>query len=58
MPDSKRTTVKKPEPLEPVELHVEMIVGVVKLWGCPRCGRNGEDREQIAAHIETHGGEG
>lgn len=53
-----RRVVKPAEPLEPVELNVEMVgVGTVKLWGCPKCGRNGQDREQIEAHIALHGGE-
>ncbi len=52
-----RRIVKPPEPLKPVELNVEMVgMGVVKLWGCPKCGRNGQDREQIEAHIALHGG--
>ena len=53
-----RRTVKPPEPKEAVELNVE-IGGLtnVKLWGCPVCGRNGQDRKQIELHIKTHGGE-
>ena len=53
-----RRIVKPPEPLKPVELLVEMSgLGPVKLYGCPRCGRNGQDRKQIEAHIQLHGGE-
>jgi hypothetical protein len=54
-----RRTVKPGKPPEPIELQVEMVgVGSVKLWGCPVCGRNGQDKTQIAAHLKTHGGEG
>jgi hypothetical protein len=54
-----RRTVKPGKPPEPIELQVEMVgVGSVKLWGCPVCGRNGQDETQIAAHLKTHGGEG
>jgi hypothetical protein len=50
-----RRTVKKPEV---VELRVEMTgLGSVKLWGCPICGRNGQDKKQIQLHMEQHGGE-
>jgi hypothetical protein len=50
-----RRTVKKPEA---VELRVEMTgLGSVKLWGCPICGRNGQDKKQIEAHMKQHGGE-
>jgi len=53
-----RRTVKPPEKPKAIELHVEMNgLGVVKLWGCPVCGWNGQDKTQIEAHIAIHGGE-
>jgi hypothetical protein len=54
-----RRTVKPSEKPKVVELKVELTgLGEVKLWGCPVCGRNGEDKKQIETHIAQHGGEG
>jgi hypothetical protein len=53
-----RRTVKPPEKPEAVELTVDLTgLDHVKLWGCPVCGRNGQDKAQIEAHIAQHGGE-
>jgi hypothetical protein len=55
---ARRTVDPNPKPPEPVEFTVEFTgVGSVKMYGCPKCGRNGQDKKLIAAHIKEHGGE-
>ena len=59
MPESKRRTVRKPEPLEAVEYTAEFTGGTeVTMYRCPACGRSGQDLKLIEAHMATHGGEG
>ena len=55
---ARRTVDPNPKPPEPLEFEAEFTgVGKVKMYACPKCGRNGQDREQIAAHItEPHPG--
>jgi hypothetical protein len=40
-----------------VEFTIELTTGEFKMFGCPKCGRNGQDKEQIEQHIALHGGD-
>jgi len=58
MAQAKRRTVDpNPKPPEVVEFFAELTTGKFKMFGCPVCGRNGQDKEQIEQHIALHGGD-
>jgi hypothetical protein len=60
MPEPKRRIVKRYEPPAPSESTAQFTgtPGSEPLtrtfYGCPVCGRNGEDKDQIVLHIAQH----